>query len=174
MRIAMQLRPLLLTLWVGSLWTIGYLVAPTLFATLSDKVLAGTIAGSLFRIEAWLSLVCGLALLGMDHLYGHGAYGRQDRQGRQGHYGKGYRLLIIGMLACTLIGYFGLQPFMSALKESAGANGVMASEVRTQFGILHGISSAIFLVQSLLGAALVLRAARQEGGLAGAPGNISR
>ncbi|HEX7634207.1 MAG TPA: DUF4149 domain-containing protein, partial [Noviherbaspirillum sp.] len=49
-------RLLIATLWVGSLWTVGYLVAPTLFATLSDRALAGMIAGSIFRLEAWLSV----------------------------------------------------------------------------------------------------------------------
>ncbi|MGH8809748.1 MAG: DUF4149 domain-containing protein, partial [Noviherbaspirillum sp.] len=43
-------RLLIATLWVGSLWAVGYLVAPTLFATLPDSVLAGTIAGRLFRV----------------------------------------------------------------------------------------------------------------------------
>ena len=31
-----------LTLWIGALWTVGYVVAPTLFSTLSDRALAGT------------------------------------------------------------------------------------------------------------------------------------
>ena len=60
------------------------------------------------------------------------------------------------MLACTVIGYFGLHPFMAALKEAAGPGGVMVSDARAQFGILHGISSAFYFVQSLLGVALVL------------------
>ena len=39
---------ILLTLWVGSLWAIGYIAAPTLFATLEDRALAGTLAGAMF------------------------------------------------------------------------------------------------------------------------------
>jgi hypothetical protein len=58
-------RLLVTTLWAGSLWTVGYLVAPVLFSTLSDRVLAGSIAGSIFRIEAWLSVGCGVVLLAM-------------------------------------------------------------------------------------------------------------
>ena len=58
-----RLRILVATLWAGSLWTIGFVVAPTLFATLSDRVLAGNIAGSLFRVEAWLSIACAVLLL---------------------------------------------------------------------------------------------------------------
>jgi hypothetical protein len=138
-------RLLLATLWCGSLWTIGYLVAPALFATLSDRVLAGTIAGSLFRIEAWLSVGAALALIALDRV------GLSDARLARKRF-----LLIIGMLACSLIGYFGLHPFMAALRESAGPAGVMASEARMQFGILHGVSSALYLVQSLLGVALML------------------
>ncbi|HEX8601023.1 MAG TPA: DUF4149 domain-containing protein, partial [Pseudoduganella sp.] len=58
-----RVRLLVAVLWAGSLWTVGYLVAPTLFATLSDRVLAGTIAGAMFHAEAMLSLGCALALL---------------------------------------------------------------------------------------------------------------
>jgi hypothetical protein len=140
-----SVRLLLATLWCGSLWTIGYLVAPALFATLSDRVLAGTIAGSLFRIEAWLSVGVALALIALDRVGPRDALRARKRF-----------LLIIGMLACALIGYFALHPFMAALRESAGPAGVMASDVRTQFGILHGVSSALYLVQSLLGIALML------------------
>ncbi len=60
-----RVRLLVATLWAGSLWTIGFIVAPTLFGTLSDRVLAGNIAGSMFRAEAWLSIACALVLLAL-------------------------------------------------------------------------------------------------------------
>lgn len=140
-------RLLIATLWAGSLWTIGYLVAPTLFATLGDKVLAGAIAGSLFHVEAWLSVCCGMSLMALAALV---VTDQNDKACR--------RLLWIaaGMLACTVIGYFGLHPFMAAIKEAAGPGGVMTADARTRFGILHGVSSAFYLVQSVLGIALVL------------------
>jgi hypothetical protein len=148
MKYAARAQTLLVTLWAGSLWTIGYVVAPTLFATLPDRLLAGSIAGSLFRIEAWLSVCCALLLLLLSRLPGS----RLDPSHARPPGG-----LVLGILACTLIGYFGLQPFMAALREAGGAAGVLSSEVRTQFGILHGISSGIYLIQSLLGVALVLK-----------------
>ncbi len=40
-----------LTLWIGGLWVIGYLVAPTLFYTLSDRALAGSLAGKLLNAQ---------------------------------------------------------------------------------------------------------------------------
>lgn len=145
---AARARLLIATLWAGSLWTVGYMVAPTLFGTLSDKVLAGMIAGSLFHIEAWLSVFCG----GMLMMLAAAAYGWSDKGGR--------RLVWIAaaMLACTMVGYFGLHPYMAALKEAAGPVGVMTADAKTRFGILHGVSSAFYLVQSLLGVALVLAA----------------
>jgi hypothetical protein len=139
-------RLLIATLWCGSLWTIGYLVAPALFATLSDRMLAGTIAGSLFRIEAWLSIGAALALIALDRVAAVSDAASAKKRLR----------LILGMSACTLAGYFALHPFMAALRAAAGPGGVMAPDARTQFGILHGVSSALYFVQSLLGAALML------------------
>jgi hypothetical protein len=140
-------RLLLATAWVGSLWAIGYVVAPSLFATLPDRVLAGTIAGSLFRVEAWLSLIFGLTLVGLIRV------SKADSAVPSNTLIK----LIAAMLFCTVIGYFGLQPWMAALREAAGPAGVMASEARMHFGILHGASSAFYLIQSLLGAVVILK-----------------
>lgn len=137
-------RLLIATLWVGSLWATGYLAAPTLFATLSDRVLAGTVAGSLFRSEAWLSLACGIVLLIL-----------QKRNASA--LTKRHIMLIAAMMLCTLVGYFGLQPFMAALREAAGPSGVMASAVHQQFAMLHGVSMVIYLIESLLGAWLIFK-----------------
>ncbi len=143
-------RVLLVTIWAGSIWSLGYLVAPVLFATLSDRVLAGTIAGSMFRAGAYVSLVCAfllLALLWLD---------RSFQQRRTALY------LAAAMLACVLFGYFGLQPFMAALKESAAlSGGVMDEAARARFGLLHGVASVIYLLQSVLAGWLVLSTCRQ-------------
>ncbi len=145
--LATRARLLIATLWVGSLWTIGYLVAPTLFSMLSDRVLAGTIAGKLFQIEAWLSVLSGITLMVLISF--------SSDQNRNAS--KRLIWLVVAMLACTLIGYFSVHPFMAALREAAGPGGVMDSGARTQFGILHGVSSAFYLIQSLLGVVLILR-----------------
>ncbi len=147
--LVVRLRLLIATLWVGSLWTVGYLVAPALFATLPDRVLAGTIAGSLFRIEAWLTIACGVALI---LLFSYRTY--DDAAPLR----KTLLKLTLAMLVCTLVGYFGIQPFMASLREaSVATGGVMSDSARTQFGILHGVASGIFLIQSLLGVGLILR-----------------
>jgi hypothetical protein len=131
-------RLLIVTLWAGSLWTAGYLVAPTLFATLHDTVLAGTIAGSVFRSEAWLSMALGVLLLGVL------ALAKDVTQQRR----KLLAIVIVAMLLCVLVNYFGLGPVMAEAK-AAGDRG--------KFGMLHGISMVIYLAQSLLAGFLVIK-----------------
>src|SRR5689334_23819461 len=58
---------LLTVVWVGSLLTIGYAVAPVLFTSL-DRSTAGAVAAQLFRIEGLLGAVCGILLLGLANV----------------------------------------------------------------------------------------------------------
>jgi len=138
-------RVVIVTLWAGSLWAVGYLVAPVLFATLADRALAGMIAGSLFSAQAWLTFICGALLLLVL---------QADRAWPQR---RTCQKLVLAMLVCSAVGFFGLQPFMAALREAAGASGVMEGGTRTQFGLLHGLASTLYLVQSLLAVPLVLK-----------------
>ncbi len=138
-----SLRHVLIALWVGSLWTVGYLVAPTLFLSLSDRVLAGTIAGKVFRVEAWLCVAMAALVAGL--LW----------QTIVDVSMKKSSLFIVGaMLACTVLGYFCLQPLMAALRAAAPA-GVLADNARMQFGIVHGVASALYLAESVLGLCLL-------------------
>ncbi len=144
-RLLAGLRRLLVTFWAGSLWTVGYVAAPTFFAMLPDRLLAGQVAGHVFRVEAWVSIACGILLLALLGL----ARALENR--------RTLLWLVAAMLACTLVGYFGIQPYMAALKAAAGADGVMEGATRASFGMLHGVASVIYLVQSLLAVALVLK-----------------
>jgi hypothetical protein len=72
----------------------------------------------------------------------------------------GYRRLrwfVAGMLVCVLIGYFGLQPFMEGLREAARSAGLdlAHSAYAARFGLLHGISTLLYVVETLLGVVLV-------------------
>lgn len=57
------LQSIAVTLWVGSLWAVGYIVAPLLFARLPDRALAGMMAGKLFTLVAYVGIGCALYLL---------------------------------------------------------------------------------------------------------------
>lgn len=143
---AARIRLLIATLWAGSLWALGYIAAPTLFAVLPEPMLAGAVAGVLFRIEAWLSVSCALALFGLLHW---------DGQVIQPHLRRTLLLLVLAMLLCTLAGYFGIQPFMAELRIAVGEGGVLEGAARARFGMLHGAASLFYLMQSLLAVALI-------------------
>ncbi|WP_042300047.1 DUF4149 domain-containing protein [Paraburkholderia kururiensis] len=137
---------LIVVVWVGSLLTIGYAVAPVLFASL-DRMTAGSVAAQLFRIEAVIGVVCGVLLLALGNLL--------VRRGNDMY--RRLRWVITGMLVCVLVGYFGLQPFMNALRVAAlnAGTDVGHSAYASRFGLLHGVSSLFYLVESLFGLALV-------------------
>ena len=141
-----RLRVLLVTFWVGSAWTIGCVVAPLLFATLTDRAQAGTLAGLFFKAEAWISLICGASLLAI--LWAERENPTRTLQIK----------LVIVMMLCAVIGYFGLQPYMAELRAiAAQSGGIMDDAMRTRFGVLHGVASVIYLLHSLLGVGLVLK-----------------
>ncbi len=133
-------------LWVGSQITIGYAVAPVLFASL-ERASAGSIAAQLFRIEGLVGALCGVVLLGLSNAL--------VRRGVQPY--RRLRWLLLGMLLCVLIGYFALQPYMNAMRIEAMNAGVdiVNSPYASRFGLLHGISSVFYLIESLLGIALI-------------------
>ncbi|WP_144137901.1 DUF4149 domain-containing protein [Paraburkholderia sp. BCC1884] len=161
---------LLTVVWVGSLLTIGYAVAPVLFTSL-DRVSAGAVAAQLFRIEGVLGAVCGILLLGLANLL--------VRRGGEAY--RRLRWLIAGMLVCVLVGYFALQPFMNAMRVAAleAGSDVGHSVYATRFGILHGVSSLFYLIESLLGVALVWKlpagavSATAEQGARSRAGNVT-
>ncbi len=154
------LRRVVVTIWAGSLWTVGYLVAPVLFATLPERSLAGTIAGNMFRVETWLSIVCGVILLGLQ-VWPIRDAGRAEADGTLTEWLRTRKLLVgvvLAMLACTLIGYFVLQPAIAAIRDATGPGGLQDAAMRERFGLFHGLSSGLYLLQSLLALLLVWKA----------------
>lgn len=140
-RMWMIVERIVLTVWVGSLWAIGYLAVPVLFNFLDDRVLAGGLAGEMFRIVNALGLVCGAVLLA-------GALASGGLSGL-----RAWRPILIAlMMIVAAVILFVLQPQMAALKAEAAAAG---AELAPAFGRMHGISSALYLLASVLGVFLV-------------------
>ena len=130
------LRAIARTLWIGGMWVVGIIVAPTLFSSL-DNVTAGMVAGRLFGHMAWVGLVCGVFLLA-DYVLRHGAKGVK----------QGGFWLLFGMLLCVLINHFGVTPIIVNLKQqmNSAAEGLFGGG----FATWHAISSLIYLMQSLM------------------------
>jgi hypothetical protein len=127
----------LLTLWVGGLWTVGYMVAPALFATLEDRALAGTLAGLMFEIIAWIGMGCAAVLLIINQL----RYPQRRLNWRM--------LVLLTMLVLVMLGQFLFAPMMAELR-AAGQSDADA------FARLHGIASLVYLLNSVLGLVLVM------------------
>jgi hypothetical protein len=131
---------LIQTIWVGSLWCVGYLVAPALFAHLDSRE-AGRIAGELFTIVAWLSVACG-ALLVIASLAERTSAAVRRR----------FRVRLIGlMVALIALGEWVVRPVMEAARLADGSTG-------PGFGLWHGLASVLYLMASLGGVWLVAAA----------------
>ena len=128
---------ILLTIWIGALWTIGFLVTPTLFATLEDRQLAGMLAGKMFTAVSYIGLFCGLVLI-LSEL----------RRSISFKANKRFWLLIL-MLLLVIAGEFLIQPQMAALKQ-AGLS------VGAEFDRLHGIATALYMLNCLFGLILLV------------------
>ena len=129
-----SLERILLTLWAGSLWVTGFMVAPVLFTVLDDRALAGTLAGRMFSITAYVGLVCGVLLLAFNAVN----FRRLNWRG----------LLLAGMLLLVMVGQFMLGPMIAGLREQ-GLSG------SPRFGQLHGLASILYVITSLCALLLV-------------------
>jgi hypothetical protein len=142
-----------LTLWVGGLWVTGYVAAPLFFATLSDRRLAGELAGHLFSAMSMIGLACGVFLLVAALVRIRTRFLRAWRV-----------WVLLLMLALTLVGEFVLLPAVQAIRAQAGTALIPGHPLYGAFSRLHGIASILFLVNSLAGLVLVIlpgRASRE-------------
>jgi hypothetical protein len=148
-QLADHLFVIVVALWVGALWAVGYLVTPTLFAMIDDRALAGNVAGRLFALVGWL----GIGSAGWVLLF------IAIRHGWAGFRTRVFWLVVL-MLVLVVAGQFGVQPLLAQLKAEAWPQAVMDSPLRERFATWHGVSSVLYLVLSLLGLVLVAAARR--------------
>ena len=130
-----RLRRMLPALWAGVLVCIAALAAPAAFANLAVAD-AGRVVGHIFVREAWLSLGLAALLLLLERV--HGAPDRVNR------------LLLWATVACTLLGYFAIQPLMPAARAGQGV---------LSFGQLHLISTLFYGLKTVLVLVLAWRVA---------------
>jgi hypothetical protein len=116
---------LVLAFWAGSLWSICGLVAPTLFAVLDDRAVAGRLAARFFDMAMLIGALAGGLLLILT------VSGRYYLPGR---YSRALVLLTAGLPVLSKLA-------LSPLLEQARAAGDTA-----RFGMLHGISATLFLI----------------------------
>jgi len=144
---AASLYSVVLTVWAGTIWTVGW-VPIVLFGKLQE-IAAGNIAARLFEIGAWVGMACGVLLIALRLL------ASADRPRRD------WALWgLVAMLLITVVSYFGIGAIMEDLRQQAAPLAIRDSPLRARFGMWHGVSSTLFLIEALIALVLVARQPR--------------
>jgi len=139
-----------LVVWVGGLIFFAFVLAPTAFAMLPTRHLAGNVVGRSLGILHWMGIVSGLIYLACSVLYNRLSSGTT-------HIFATRHMLICLMLILTLISQFGIIPHMDALRASIGEIDSVPPDnaVRLQFDTLHVWSTRVEGGVLLLGLVVV-------------------
>jgi len=129
-------------IWVGLMMAVGLLVPMTIFSYLTDKQVAGMVAGQIFKNAGIISIIFGMSLL----LFANTLVRRELKQF------KLIRWYLLGTIVLSMIGNFIIQPWMVGIRENTLSEGfpVLLSNKAQLFQTLHGVSSSIFLVELVL------------------------
>jgi hypothetical protein len=67
-----------------------------------------------------------------------------------------FAAIAVAMWLCSAVSMAAIQPEVARLRDAAGGRPVQGTELARPFAIWHAASSIVFLVQGLLGVALLL------------------
>ena len=112
---------------------------------LDSRAQAGAIAGELFSLMAYIGLACG-GYLALHRLFRFGAGALRQMP----------FWIVLAMLLLVAASQFGVAPILAGLKEQALPKQVMESISRDRFATWHGVSSGLYVIVSVLGAALLV------------------
>jgi hypothetical protein len=130
-------KMLALALWIGSIFYFAAVVAPTAFAVLPSRDLAGMVVGHSLSSLHWIGIACGLVFLLCSFLLALIEGGQTPFHGRE--------LLMVAMMAITLIAHFGIERRMNTLKSNMGVIDVVPQQDarRVEFNHLHAWSERL-------------------------------
>jgi len=134
-----------LIVWLGGLIFFAFVLAPTAFAVLPSRHLAGSVVGRSLGSLHWMAIIAGVIFLASSILYSRLTKGTP-------HVFAARHVLICLMLALTLISQFGIIPSMDTLRASIGEidSVPLNNPARMQFDALHvwstRVESGIFLL----------------------------
>lgn len=139
-----KLAFLLPGIWLGMLLCLALMATPAGFA-LFTQAEAGRLAARLLQQEAALSLFFGALVLVLER-----QQAKQQALAESSSQFSTGMVLALATLACTVVGYYVLQPMMVQARVEQGA---------LSFAQLHLISGGFFVLKTLLVATLAWRAA---------------
>jgi Domain of unknown function (DUF4149) len=134
-----------LIVWLGGIIFFAML-APTLFAVLPTRHLAGSVVAPMLGKLHWMGLASGLLFLASSMMASRLVTGAA-------HPFAARHVLVGLMLVLTLMSQFGISPKMAALRSSMGEIDSAPSNdpVRLDFNHLHGWSTRVEIAVLLLG-----------------------
>ena len=139
---------ILLSIWVGGMWGVGYLVAPFLFSKLSETALAGYLVGELIKTISLVGVVVLVSILI-----------RLVWQLKTSSFRHWLFWCVSVALGLLLLNILLLYPEMAALKIAGIENGTERTE---QFNRLHGASAMSYLLVSIAGLFMISNGLRSE------------
>jgi len=144
--------------WLGGLIFFSFVVAPTIFAVLPTRHMAGSVVARSLSALHWIGLISGIVLLISSIVYSRLTRGTANPFALP-------HLLVYAMLALTAISQFGISPKMVALRSQMVEIDKLAPQdpLRAQFDALHVWSVRLEGGVFLLGLILVYLTARRFG-----------
>jgi len=121
-----------LIVWLGGLIFFAFVLAPTAFATLPTRHLAGNMVARSIHILHWMGIVAGLVYLASSLVYMRVSTGTLAPFAAR-------NWIIVLMLTLTLISQFGIVPRMASLRASIGEIDAVPPDnpARIEFDALH-------------------------------------
>ena len=145
-----------LVVWIGGLIFFAFVVAPTVFAVLPTRQLAGNVVARSLGILHWIAISCGVVFAITSMIDSRAVNGVAQPFALR-------NLVIYAMIILTMVGMFGIAPRMLALRQQMGVIDEVSHDnpLRVEFNRLHVWSTRIESSVLVLGLALLYLTARR-------------
>ncbi len=146
-----------LVVWIGGLIFFSFVLAPTVFAVLPTRQLAGSVVSRSLNIMHAMALGCGVVFAVTSMLDGRITNGFAEPFALR-------HLIVYAMLALTLVSMFAISPRMLALRNQMDPIDAVPHDDarRVEFNRLHHWSTRLEGSVLVLGLGLLYLTARQR------------
>jgi hypothetical protein len=147
---------LLLTLWLGAMIFFSFAVAPSAFAVLPTRELAGQVVNSLIGKIEWIGLVCGPLLL-LLQLF---AWPKRDDEAKAR---VARAILLAAMTLLAAASRFWVSAKLRGLRAQIGGpidDLPLTDALRVEFNALHGVSVSLMGAAMLAGVVVIFLTVR--------------
>ena len=145
-----------LVIWIGGLIFFAFVLAPTVFAVLPTRQLAGNVVNRSLAIMHWMAISCGVVFAITSMIDSRVVNGAAQPFALR-------NLIVYGMLILTLVSMFGVASRMLELRQQMGIidDVPLDNPLRVEFNRLHHWSTRIETTVLVLGLALLYLASRR-------------